>query len=228
MSAVYLHNSIYTRESLQGRANVPPHSRNLSTVSSVTVQTDSTFHSHPTEPLLPPSNSSRDTYFGGPTRETGGSRVDVASPSIPNHPWASPNLTEENTFVETEKPTHWKPARRRASKRWSWARIAFEIAIGEYTGCSSYYLCPAGFVARCARPPDMSRSGIERGCNGIHHMICTALYGVSSLLGSHFVKMSRSNMFLLFQVDGPFTMPFDIFYRSRCSNPMLDRRPPLH
>ncbi|KAG2005610.1 hypothetical protein CC2G_002001 [Coprinopsis cinerea AmutBmut pab1-1] len=197
MSAVYLHNSIYTRESLQGRANVPPHSRNLSTVSSVTVQTDSTFHSHPTEPLLPPSNSSRDTYFGGPTRETGGSRVDVASPSIPNHPWASPNLTEENTFVETEKPTHWKPARRRASKRWSWARIAFEIAIGGWAiyNAVRYFLSFTMFESNAGQTASLAL-GISSGlCFAFLVCASTLSFFQSQLVLSGLSNHSVSTMY---------------------------------
>jgi hypothetical protein len=133
MSTVYRHDPAYGRDSMhvRGGAALPPHSRNISTLSAATVQSSSTYYSHPTEPLLPPSGSLGETYRDDSAAT---SRADLqasghaqAWPS--SHP-SDQDLSREKRGFTTDKKGS---ARQRSSstRRWRWTKAGLELALGE-------------------------------------------------------------------------------------------------
>jgi hypothetical protein len=64
MAALYLHNAIHSTEtSSSSRSPSSPHNRNISTISSTTLRTSTSEHSHPTEPLLHSGTSESVAYL---------------------------------------------------------------------------------------------------------------------------------------------------------------------
>ncbi|KAJ3510576.1 hypothetical protein NLJ89_g4594 [Agrocybe chaxingu] len=130
MAAVYLHNALYARNPPEPRDSLV-HSRNLSTISSATLLTSTTVHSHPNEPLLHPTATAPATaaYFeqlsrqprnpdGTPARLRWDDRVTLDG----GHP---PGLGE--------KGRPWRRGRiRRPEGPWGWAKMALEIVMAAW------------------------------------------------------------------------------------------------
>ncbi|PPQ85762.1 hypothetical protein CVT25_003080 [Psilocybe cyanescens] len=120
MAAIYLHNALYSRDSTD-IGEPPEHSRNLSTISSTTLHTNTTAHSRPNEPLLQPTTSPRQTVaFYEPslheTRPPDGSEAHLR--------WTEPPapFTDSSIAGEKSKPSlqvSRKPWRRRKRIRFT-------------------------------------------------------------------------------------------------------------
>ncbi|KAF6749660.1 hypothetical protein DFP72DRAFT_970008 [Ephemerocybe angulata] len=117
MSAVYLHNSLYNQEAIEGRPNFP-HSRNLSTVSSATLQTSTTLH----EPLLPYNNrgAPQESYFDVRSRNT--------RPDLTGHD----NPFGDKTIVQDERQGFLSSLRRRPLSGMRWLKIGLDVVIGAW------------------------------------------------------------------------------------------------
>ncbi|KAI0673148.1 hypothetical protein C8Q78DRAFT_969883 [Trametes maxima] len=119
-AAVFLHNAIFTTDppppaSLAHRApnRRVPHGRQLSSVSSVTLQTSSSEHSHPTEPLIHPGSSESSVYLDLLARQ-------------PTHPSSPPPRgvglsLQGDPITLRERRNLWETAVRRRLKRLRWA-----------------------------------------------------------------------------------------------------------
>ncbi|KAH6912129.1 hypothetical protein BKA70DRAFT_1398147 [Coprinopsis sp. MPI-PUGE-AT-0042] len=133
MSTVYHHDPAYGRDPMhiRGGAALPPHSRNISTLSAATVQSSSTYYSHPTEPLLPPSGSLGETYYDDSAATSraelhASGQTRQAWPT--SHPSASNRLNEKGGFATAKRaPT---PQARSSATRWRWTKVGLELAIG--------------------------------------------------------------------------------------------------
>ncbi|KAH9481359.1 hypothetical protein JR316_0005884 [Psilocybe cubensis] len=92
------------------------HSRNLSTVSSVTLHTNTTLHSQPYEPLLRPISPGSGEYYDVVSHQ---SRQSDRVLSLPR--WSQSNVISRSVSVIDEKKSFSdrKPQRRRAVMRWS-------------------------------------------------------------------------------------------------------------
>ncbi|KAI0369331.1 hypothetical protein BV20DRAFT_1079338 [Pilatotrama ljubarskyi] len=129
-AAVFLHNAIFTTEppppaSLAHRApnRRGPHDRQLSSVSSVTLQTSTSEHSHPTEPLIHPGSSESSVYLDLLARQ-------------PTHPSSPPprglGLTlQGDPVTPRERRNLWEQSVRKRLKRLRWAgRVLLGIICG--------------------------------------------------------------------------------------------------
>ncbi|TEB33904.1 hypothetical protein FA13DRAFT_118995 [Coprinellus micaceus] len=120
MSAVYLHNSIYhSRDiSTEDRSNFP-HSRNLSTVSSATLLTNTTHHSQPTEPLLPHSTSPQASDYDIVSRNT-----------IPRFPSKREHAFQDNGPISRDERGLLSSLRRRPLRGMRWLKTGLDLLIG--------------------------------------------------------------------------------------------------
>ncbi|KAJ2965894.1 hypothetical protein NUW54_g13963 [Trametes sanguinea] len=142
-AAVFLHNAIFTNEppappaSIAPRVSIGststghgrssnhrrgPHMRQLSSVSSVTLQTSTSEHSHPTEPLIHPGSSESSVYLDLLARQ-------------PTHPSSPPptrgtGLTlQGDPVTQRERRNIWERAVRRRLQRLRWAGRALTVII---------------------------------------------------------------------------------------------------
>lgn len=125
MSAVSLHNSIYYRDSTDGRPNFA-HSRNLSTVSSATLLTNTTLHSQPTEPLLPHNSHPQ------------GSDDHVVSRTTRTH--FAPKREHDfqnSTAPSSEERDIRSILRRKPLRAMRWLKTGLDVVIGEFLMASS-------------------------------------------------------------------------------------------
>ncbi|KAF8154224.1 hypothetical protein B0H34DRAFT_720981 [Crassisporium funariophilum] len=122
MAALYLHNAIYSRNPSEPQENTFAHSRNLSTISSATLQTSTTLHSQPHEPLLRPTSPRAANYFNQLER-------------IPRNPDGTPARLRWDDQLELdsgntgEKKGYWGRNTRRPVGRWKWLRLSLEIVL---------------------------------------------------------------------------------------------------
>ncbi|KAI0331335.1 hypothetical protein GY45DRAFT_629593 [Cubamyces sp. BRFM 1775] len=136
-AAVFLHNAIFTTEppppaslAHRGHASPPhhhrrgPHTRQLSSVSSVTLQTSTSEHSHPTEPLIHPGSSESSVYLDLLARQ-------------PTHPSSPPPTSTRGLTLQgdpvtpRERRNIWEKAIRRRLKRLRWAgRVLLVVICG--------------------------------------------------------------------------------------------------
>ncbi|KDR78295.1 hypothetical protein GALMADRAFT_245399 [Galerina marginata CBS 339.88] len=123
MAAIYLHNAVYSRTPQETRET--EHSRNLSTISSVTLHTSTTLHSQPTEPLLqPPLPSETAAYYdqvNDQPRNPDGSPTQLRWDDQP-----TPNsaVGEKGRTSDQRSSQPWKKRRR--------GKLAFEIVISAW------------------------------------------------------------------------------------------------
>ncbi|KAI0633025.1 hypothetical protein C8Q77DRAFT_1058952 [Trametes polyzona] len=120
-AAVFLHNAIFTTEppppaTLAHRApnrRGGPHDRTLSSVSTVTLQTSTSEHSHPTEPLIHPGSSESSVYLDLLARQ----------PTHPSSPPArGPGLTlQGDPVTPRERRSVWERSIRKRLRRLRWA-----------------------------------------------------------------------------------------------------------
>ncbi|KAH9853003.1 hypothetical protein C2E23DRAFT_824411 [Lenzites betulinus] len=128
-AAVFLHNAIFTADppppaSLAHRApnRRGPHDRQLSSVSTVTLQTSTSEHSHPTEPLIH-GHSESSVYLDLLARQ----------PTHPSsHPPRGPGLSLQGDPVTLRgRRSIWERSVRKRLKRLRWAGRVLLAVIGE-------------------------------------------------------------------------------------------------
>ena len=103
------------------------HSRNLSTVSNVTLFTTTTTHSHPTEPLLHATTPQTVNYDDQPDHIPS----DRGEP-IGHLPCEAPLVIHDNPMNEAEKQGYWA-RNRRILKRWKWLKLGLRAALCEFS-----------------------------------------------------------------------------------------------
>lgn len=122
MAALYLHNALFIPEAAESSG--PPHTRNLSTVSSGTLRTATTEHSHPTEPLLHSSTSESVTYFDLLSRQ----------PHYPNEQpsnWGAGLTLDGDPATLRERRGFWEQYTRRRLKRLKITKVTLEFILGK-------------------------------------------------------------------------------------------------
>ncbi|TFK92158.1 hypothetical protein K466DRAFT_643503 [Polyporus arcularius HHB13444] len=150
MAAVFLHNAIFTTEppSLAHPQSGPhphwqhrapnrrlPHDRQLSSVSTVTLQTSTSEHSHPTEPLIHPGSSASSVYLDLLARQP-------THPSSPPPARGSGLTLRGDPVTARERRTQYEQTVRRRLKRLRWAQRALFVIIGAWAIYNTirYYL----------------------------------------------------------------------------------------
>ena len=104
------------------------HSRNLSTVSNITLFTAATTHSHPTEPLLHATTPQTVRYDDQP-----GHIPTDGDESIGRLPCEAPLVIHGNPMNEAEKLGYWA-RNRRTLKRWrKWLKFGLRAALCEFS-----------------------------------------------------------------------------------------------
>ena len=99
--------------------NLLAHSRNLSTISNVTLFTTTTNHSHPTEPLLPATIPQTVNY-------------DDQIPTMERPPCEIPLMMHDNPVNEGEEKGYWARDCRRPLKRWKWLKLGLQAVLCEF------------------------------------------------------------------------------------------------
>ncbi|KAI0830298.1 hypothetical protein BC628DRAFT_1313857 [Trametes gibbosa] len=133
-AAVFLHNAIFTADppplpsaSLAHRApnRGGPHNRQLSSVSSVTLQTSTSEHSHPTEPLIHPGDSESSVYLDLLARQP-------THPSRTSQPPIGQGLSlQGDPVTPRERRSVWERSVRKRLKRLRWAgRVLLTVICG--------------------------------------------------------------------------------------------------
>ena len=131
-AALYLHNALFASEtpSPPVMARRPsygrlPHDRNLSSVSSTTLRTSTSEHSHPTEPLLhtPYSDSA---YHELLTRQSG-------HPDRPVAAWETALSLDSEPHSQREQRRIWELEVRKSLRRLRWFRRILLLVIGPCT-----------------------------------------------------------------------------------------------
>lgn len=129
MAAVYLQDDLFSGTSSESR-NIQEHTRNISTISSVTLVTNTTVHSHPSEPLLPTELPNASTqapsyYIPAPyPPHTVAGTSQLRWGDLPAHNHDPNSLNEKN---------RWEGIRRE-SRRWQRVtRLILDVIIGEYS-----------------------------------------------------------------------------------------------
>ncbi|OBZ74938.1 hypothetical protein A0H81_05510 [Grifola frondosa] len=169
MAALYLHNALFASE-----PSVPPalaqrsldrrntHERQPSSVSSVTFQTATSEHSHPTEPLIQRSSGSS-AYLDLLSRQ-------------PNHPDHGPRDSfnsglslRGDPVTPQEVRSHWERSVRRRLRRLRWAKRTLLVVIGGWAGYNTvrYYVAAALHRYRVRQAISLvfgSSSALSLGC----------------------------------------------------------------
>ena len=164
-AALYLHNAIFTTEpasppSVAHTHRSPnrrvPHDRQLSSVSSVTLQTSTSEHSHPTEPLIHPGSSESTVYLDLLARQP-------THPSSPAGRTQGLSLQGDPVTPRERRIQHERVVRRRL-KRLRLVQRVLWVIIGEQLvhPCPSFpaVLVPIG--ARACVRSSISRGSLER------------------------------------------------------------------
>ncbi|RPD77216.1 hypothetical protein L226DRAFT_533220 [Lentinus tigrinus ALCF2SS1-7] len=152
MAAVFLHNAIFTTEppSPPSLAHPQPggphphhrapnrrgpHDRQLSSVSSVTLHTSTSEHSHPTEPLIHPGSSASSVYLDLLARQP-------THPSSPPPARGSGLTLQGDPVTPRERRIQYEQMVRRRLKRLRWAQRALFTIIGGWAIYNTirYYL----------------------------------------------------------------------------------------
>lgn len=142
MAAVYLHNETFAGSSSQPR-DIQEHSRNISTISSATLVTNTTLHSQPHEPLLqqtaPHVTSQTESYTPYPPHNSAGPSAHLR--------WGDTPVVQTEPKSLNEK-SRWDGIRRE-STRWSKiVTVILDILIGEYSFSVTSRCHPCLFMAR--------------------------------------------------------------------------------
>ena len=127
-----------TSESSELQNHSVAHSRNLSTVSSVTLHANTSLHSTPHEPLLPPISQGS---LGACDVISYHSRL---SPVISPPRWSQNNLKQ--SFLRDEKIKSTDSTTQRQSKRLRWVKIGLETAMGMYCSILVLYYIYLPFI----------------------------------------------------------------------------------
>ncbi|KAI0693091.1 hypothetical protein C8T65DRAFT_668748 [Cerioporus squamosus] len=154
MAAVFLHNAIIATEPASPPSLAHPHphfgphptqhrapnrrtthDRQLSSVSSVTLQTSTSEHSHPTEPLIHPGSSESSVYLDLLARQP-------THPSSPPPARGSGLTLQGDPVTARERRTQYERMVRRRLQRLRWAQRALFVIIGGWAIYNTirYYL----------------------------------------------------------------------------------------
>lgn len=123
MAALYLHNAIFIPEPSDATS---PHTRNLSTLSSGTLHTTTSEHSHPTEPLLQSTTSESVAYLDLLSRQPTHPNASQRSPD-----WDTGLSLDGDAATARERKGYWEQSIRKRLKRLKAMKGTLEAVIGE-------------------------------------------------------------------------------------------------
>lgn len=130
-AALYLHNALFAREpsppviAYRPSYGRLPHDRHLSSISSMTLRTSVSEHSHPTEPLLH-SPYSESAYHELLARQPG-------HPDRPVSAWETALSLDSEPVSQREQRRSRELEVRKSLRRLRWLRRALLLLIGSYS-----------------------------------------------------------------------------------------------
>ncbi|KAF8890755.1 hypothetical protein BD779DRAFT_1516928 [Infundibulicybe gibba] len=186
MVTLRLHNAIHSPEYTDlPHGAQPPHIRNLSTLSSTTLRTNSD-SSHPTEPLLSDSAAHLNLLPHPPAH------------SSDQHPaWDTGNAPAPDTASQRARNGFWERSARRV-KRLKYMKIGLEVLMGAWGVYTTvrYFLAYAADESMTAQAAALAL-GTSSALDPLRYIltICTALHYISSLF---LIGPTIVNLVLLF------------------------------